>query len=251
MGLLAFLVVEREMNARIVAAITLASSICVMGAAPKPAAAPAVAPAECSPSTAKAAVSSQTIIGQQAARLKGLNSYQVPLDISTKVRLAFALVPVKLGGTQFFKSPARVAVQVKQGRKEVAGLIKAIDSLAALQVPLKTAGFEIDPAKLKTVTNPDCSKDYELEGTIRGGSDVIFKVSTGTYVIDEASLTYADGGSLDAKYAYKTVKDTKNSYYMLATMTVAAKLESYKGDAVVSYGDYVLNGTIPITVFAP
>lgn len=55
---------------------------------------------------------------------------------------------------------------------------------------------------------------------------------------------------LDAKYAYKTVKDTKNSYYMLSTMTLAAKLESYKGNADVSYGDYVLNGTIPTTVFA-
>jgi hypothetical protein len=241
-------------NARVVAAITLASSICLMGATPKPVkpvAAPAAAPAECSPSTAKAAVSPQTIIGQQAARLKGLNSYQVPLDISTKIRLAFALVPVKLGGTQFFKSPGHVAVQVKQGRKEVAGLIKAIDSLAALQVPLKTSGFEIDPAKLKTVTNPDCSKDYELEGTLGSASAVVFKVSTATYVIDEASLTYPDGGTLDAKYTYKTVKDTKNSYYMLATMTVAAKLQSYKGNADVSYGDYVLNGTIPTTVFAP
>jgi hypothetical protein len=243
------------MNARVVAAITLASGICLMGAAkpakPGAAPAPAAAPAECSPSTAKAAVSSQTIIGQQAARLKGLNSYQVPLDISTKIRLAFALVPVKLGGTQFFKSPSHVAVQVKQGRKEVAGLIKAIDSLAALQVPLKTSEFEIDPAKLKTVTNPDCSKDYELEGTLSGVSDVVFKVNSVTYVIDEASLTYPNGGTLDAKFAYKTVKDTKNSYYMLATMTMAAKLETYKGNADVSYGDYVLNGTIPETVFVP
>jgi len=244
------------MNARVVAAITLASSICLMGATPKPAkpgaaAAPAAAPAECSPSTAKATVSSQTIIGQQAARLKGLNSYQVPLDISTKIRLAFALVPVKLGGTQFFKSPNDVAVQVKQGRKEVAGLIKAIDSLAALQVPLKTSKFEIDPTKLKTVTNADCSKDYELEGALSGVSDVVFKVNTVTYVIDEASLTYADGGTLDAKFAYKTVKDTKNSYYMLSTMAMAAKLASYKGNADVSYGDYVLNGIIPTAVFAP
>jgi soluble cytochrome b562 len=241
-------------NTRVVMAITVAAGICLMGATPKPvkpAAAPAAAPAECSPSTAKATVSSQTIVGQQAARLKGLTSYQVPLDISTKVRLAFALVPVKLGGTQFFKSPAQVAVQVKAGRKEVAGLIEAIDSLAALQVPLKTSQFEIDPAKLKTVTNPDCSKDYELEGTLSGVSDVVFKVNTVTYVIDEASLTYADGGTLDAKYAFKTVKDTKNSYYMLSTMTVAAKLQSYKGNASVSYGDYVLNGSIPATVFAP
>jgi hypothetical protein len=120
-----------------------------------------------------------------------------------------------------------------------------------LQVPLKTSGFEIDPAKLKTVTNPDCSKDYQLEGTLGSASAVVFKVSTVTYVIDEASLTYPDGGTLDAKYGYKTVKDTKNSYYMLATMTVAAKLQSYKGNADVSYGDYVLNGTIPTTVFAP
>jgi hypothetical protein len=241
------------MNAKVVAAITLTSSLCLMGATPKPAkpaAAPAAATAECSPSTAKATVSSQTIIGQQSARLKGLNSYQVPLDIGTKVRLAFALVPVKLGGTQYFKSPGQVAVQVKAGRKEVAGLIKAIDSLAALQVPLKTSKFEIDPAKLKTVTNPDCSKDYELEGTL-SGADIVFKVNTVTYVIDDASFTYADGGTLDAKYAYKTVKDTKNSYYMLSTMTVAAKLESYKGSADVSYGDYVLNGTIPTTVFEP
>jgi hypothetical protein len=228
----------------------------LLGATPKPAkpakpAAAAAAPAECSPSTAKAAVSSQTIIGQQAARSKGLNSYQVPLDIGTKIRVAFALVPVKLGGTQFFKAPAQVAVQVKEGRKEVAGLIKAIDSLAALQVPLKTSKFEIDPTKLKTVTNPDCSKDYELGGTLSGVSDVVFKVNTVTYVIDEASLTYADGGTLDAKYTYKTVKDTKNSYYMLSTMTVTAKAESYKGNADVSYGDYVLNGTIPATVFEP
>jgi hypothetical protein len=239
------------MNARVVTAIALACGIGLMGATPKPAAAPPPAPAQCSPSTAKAAVSPQTIIGQQAARLKGLNAYQVPLDISTKIRLAFALVPVKLGGTQFFKSPGHVAVQVKQGRKEVAGLIRAIDALAALQVPLKTSGFEINPASLKTVTNADCSKDYELEGTLSGASNVVFKVSTVTYVIDEASLTYPDGGTLDAKYAFKTVKDTKNSYYMLATMTVAAKLATYKGNADVSYGDYVLNGTIPTTVFAP
>src|ERR1700677_1015014 len=239
------------MNTGLIAAITLASAISFIGATPKPAQPAAAAPAECSPSTAKAAVSSQTIIGQQAAHLKGLNSYQVPLDIGTKVRVAFALLPVKLGGTQFFKAPDRVAVQVKQGRKEVAGLIRAIDSLAALQVPLKTSKFEIDPTKLKTVTNSDCSKDYELEGTLARASEVVFKISTTTYVIDEASLTYPDGGTLDAKYGYKTIKDAKNSYYMLATMSVSAKLASYKGNADVSYGNYVLNGTLPTTAHAP
>jgi hypothetical protein len=38
---------------------------------------------------------------------------------------------------------------------------------------------------------------------------------------------------------------------MLSTMSVSAKLASYKGDADVSYGDYALNGTIPTTAFAP
>jgi hypothetical protein len=236
---------------RVIAAFALASSVGLMGATPKPAKPTAAAAStSCSPSTAKAAVSSSTIIGQQAARLKGLTSYQVPLDISTKIRVAFALVPVKLGGTQYFKAPNRVAVQVKQGRKEVGGLIQTIDTLAALQVPLKTSKFEIDPGAIKTVTNPDCSKDYELVGSLGGAGNVTFKVSTTTYVIDEASLTYADGGTLDAKYTFKTVKDTKNAYYMLATMAVAAKVVAYKGNADVSYGNYILNGKLPPTAFA-
>lgn len=244
------------MNTNVRIAGIILASVCLIGATkPTPSATKSAAvPTECSPSTTTSTVSPDVIIGQQAALSKGLTSYEVPIDISTKIHVVVASLPVKFSGTQYFQAPNRVGVQVKKVSKQVGGLIGAIESLAALQVPFKTSTFEIDTSHIKTDTNPDCSKDYELDGTLKVSKTdvrgIVFKVNAKTYVIDSASLTYANGGTLAATYAYKTVKGTKNSYYLLSKMSLSGQMQTYKGNADVDYSDYKLNGSIPASAFS-
>jgi hypothetical protein len=189
--------------------------------------------------------SAQNVASQLAAATHGMKSYRVDVTISAKERVGFLRVPITIHGLQFYKSPARVALQVNHAPAFLRSLVTTVENLGSLQVAPPNSGLSVDPSSSPKSTDVTLTGTWkERKNDIRG---VTLKVNKKTFVVDGATITYLKGQTLTATFEHKQV----GKYLLVSKVTLDGAIAGYKGTADVSYGNYSLNVPVNDSVFSP
>lgn len=184
------------------------------------------------------------ILERMVANYRGLNTYEVPVTIDAHIYEVLTL-PVSMSGKRYFKEPDREALKMN-----------SVPSIAkAFQNVYSTLGTPVTWCKtyVINVVTPSVSFDrpvYELQAVYRHPSKVDhiqLDVDASNFDPMQARWFYKNG----AKIVMNIEEQLVNGKYRLPQReTLDVQFPQYKGDAVVTYGQYVLNQPIADSVFA-
>ena len=191
-----------------------------------------------------APMSVQQILAHMSANTAGLTTYQVPLTIKVHVHKGLT-VPLSLSGTRYFKMPDKEALHMRT----VPAIAKPFqDAYADLGTPatwLQT--YDITEV---TPSIQDAQPVYELRGTYKKPSShvdhILLDVDAATFDPVQARWFYTNGATIVMNIQEQPV----DKYRLPSRETLDVAFPSYKGNAVVTYGTYIVNQDVPDSTFA-
>ncbi|HVN69301.1 MAG TPA: hypothetical protein VMU38_06615 [Candidatus Binatia bacterium] len=185
-----------------------------------------------------------TILQRSERAWHGLASYQVPVTINGSVRVSIISLPVRMTGTQYYEAPDRQALHLNNPPRLAAGLGNTLSTMGTPQTWLQ------DYAIAAPTTQPHGSHTaYVLVGTPKRESRVktmTIWVSATTYALESVIFAYTNGARLQVTFVHHP---GITQYHLPRTANITANFPSYRGNATITYGAYVLNQPIPQSVF--
>lgn len=187
----------------------------------------------------------EAILRQSEAAWIGLQTYQVPVTINGSVRVAIISMPVRMTGTQYYQAPDAQALHLHNPPSFARGLGNTLSTMGTPQTWLRDYDIAL-PASQQHGSHTD----YVLTGTPKRSDTRVksmkMSINGTTWAIEEIVFAYTNGATLQVNFAHEK---GATQYHLARTVTVAAKFPSYKGNATITYGEYVLNQPIAATVF--
>lgn len=187
----------------------------------------------------------EAILRQSEAAWIGLQTYQVPVTINGSVRVAIISMPVRMTGTQYYQAPDAQALHLHNPPSFARGLGNTLSTMGTPQTWLRDYDIAL-PASQEHGSHTD----YVLTGTPKRSDTRVksmkMSINATTWAIEEILFAYTNGATLQVNFAHEK---GATQYHLARTVTVAAKFPSYKGNATITYGEYVLNQPIAATVF--
>jgi hypothetical protein len=185
------------------------------------------------------------ILAAMATNTAGLTSYEVPVNISGHVKKAPFSLPFSMHGTRYFQAPDKDALVMRT----IPAVAKAFRNVyASLGTPATWPGtYDIVMA---SVPDENGRGVYELRGTYKQQSSVdhiLLDVDASTFDPLVVRWFYHNGATIVMSIQEAAI----GPYRLPMTETLEIAFPSYRGSAVVSYGSYATNVTIPATILDP
>ncbi|MGA2760679.1 MAG: hypothetical protein ABSF08_10220, partial [Candidatus Cybelea sp.] len=138
------------------------------------------------------------ILQRSQSRWQGLSSYQVPVAIGGRVRVAFVSVPFKMTGTQYYQAPDEQALHLDNPPSYARGLGNTLSTIGTPQTWLR------DYAIAQPVSQPHGHHtSYVLTGTPKRESRIktmTMWISATTYGIESIIFSYTNGAALTVTF---------------------------------------------------
>jgi hypothetical protein len=166
-----------------------------------------------------------------------VDSYSVPVHMDVRVHKLFTF-HFGLNGTQYYKRPDRVALDMRQIPAQYRKLF------ADLGTPLTWPGAY----DLKLVGSNGDRGPYRLEGTPRHPSDIarmLVDVDGAANVPLHVQWTTRDGGTIDMHIT----EESAGGYELPRHADADMAFGGYKIHASIDYGQYAVNEAVADTVF--
>lgn len=190
-------------------------------------------------------LTAEAILRHSEAAWIGLQTYQVPVTISGSVRVAIISMPVRMTGTQYYQAPDAQALHLQNPPSFARGLGNTLSTMGTPQTWLRDYNIALPASQ-----QHDSHIDYVLTGTPKRSDTRVktmkMSINATTWAIEEITFSYTNGATLQVNFTHE--KGT-TQYHLARTVTVAAKFPTYKGNATITYGEYVLNQPIAASVF--
>ena len=178
-----------------------------------------------------------------AANTKGLNTYEVPVEIRIHVKKVIS-IPIRVSGERYFEQPDKGALKLHS----VPQAAKAFSNLyASLGTPMTwPRTYNIT---LQTLPQPAIRPLYELRGTYKQQSNVqyiLLDVDANTFDPVEVRWFYSNGATI-----FMNVEEgpIDGKYRLPLREVVDLNFPQYSGHATIDYGTYTINQPIPDSVF--
>ena len=189
-------------------------------------------------------MTAQQILTRMAANTAGLQTYEVPVQINARIREGIT-IPVAMTGMRYFQAPAEEALKMDTAP----GIARTFQNVyASLGTPATwPQTYKITVCNSQII---DGRPIYELRAVYRHPSRVdhiMLDVDPATFDPIQARWYYTNGATI-VMNVQEQVVDGK--YRLPADESISVNFSQYRGDADVRYGDYMVNQTLPATVFA-
>ena len=187
----------------------------------------------------------QQILTRMTANTAGLTSYQVPVRIDARVHKIITL-GVSMSGDRYFKAPDKESMKMKTVPSVAKAFQNAYASLGTAATWLQTYDFTMVAPTLATAPGPI----YELRAVYKRSSRVdhiLLDVDANTFDPIEARWYYTNGATIDMNIEEQLVD---GKYHLPSRETLDVTFPAYRGSAVVTYGNYVVNGDLSDSLFS-
>lgn len=186
----------------------------------------------------------QQVLARAVASRQELHSYQVPVNITGKVRVSLLTVPVAMNGNEYFKAPDKEAMHLNNVPSLAKSFSNTVNSMGTPQI--WEATYDIVLQGTATHRN---HPTYLLVGTPKHQGNVktvTMWVNSNTYAIESVNFAYVNGSALGLEISHHGL----SPYHLPTSITVSARFPGYSGQAVIAYGPYQINVAVPDSAFA-